>query len=122
MRKNVDPNACPITCSAMHSVVRLLVGHACSCCDEWFCSCTRVTMPGEVQERLDRIDNERTSGIFGGNTAHVPPGQAACSELLHDCYRLVDVAQRCTACAPALSPDPYKNYMAVSECMAAHEE
>ena len=46
------------------------------------------------QERLDRVDNDRTDNVFSGNLQHIPAGQATCSKLLHDCYCLVDVGQR----------------------------
>ena len=87
---------------------------------------SHAMLPLLGQERLDQIDSKRTNGIFGGDLTHVPPGQATCSKLLHDCHRLVEVAQRSAAtgseCAPLADADPYKHYKAVSECYAAHEE
>ena len=78
------------------------------------------------QARLDQIDSERKDGIFGGDLTHVPPGQATCSKLLHDCYRLVNSAQQSATtgskCASVSYADPYKHYKAVSSCYAAHEE
>ena len=79
------------------------------------------------QERLDQIDSERKSGIFGGDLTHVPPGQATCSKLLHDCYRLVEQSHSSppppgSKCASVSYADPYKHYKAVSSCYAAHEE
>lgn len=47
-----------------------------------------------VQGHLDKIDTERKDGVFGGDLQHVPPGQATCSMLLHQCYHEVELALR----------------------------
>ena len=43
-----------------------------------------------VQAKLDDIDSARLArgGIFGGAASEsaIPPGQAACSDLLEECY------------------------------------
>ena len=43
-----------------------------------------------TQNELDEIDSARlkNNGVFGGDikTGDIPVGQAACSELLYECY------------------------------------
>ncbi len=77
-----------------------------------------------LQERLERIENDRRDAVFGGDTKHVPAGQATCSKLLHDCYRLVDVTQRSAEDVLVLGLEQWKcaSYKAMRECEEAHEE
>eukprot|EP01025_Chloroclados_australasicus_P000943 TRINITY_DN10312_c0_g1_i1.p1 TRINITY_DN10312_c0_g1~~TRINITY_DN10312_c0_g1_i1.p1 ORF type:complete len:425 (-),score=52.98 TRINITY_DN10312_c0_g1_i1:361-1521(-) len=45
-----------------------------------------------IQQQLDEIDSQRIGGIFGGSLqqGNIPKGQAVCSDLLQDCYDLVE--------------------------------
>lgn len=51
-------------------------------------------MPALIVLQLDKIDSDRLAhgGVFGGSleSGDIPPGQAVVSELLADCYALVD--------------------------------
>lgn len=56
--------------------------------------CYDVRDGGPSQWSLDEIDSGRRDGVFAGDLTHVPPGQAICSNLLNDCYRLVYLLYR----------------------------
>eukprot|EP01026_Neomeris_dumetosa_P000974 TRINITY_DN10238_c0_g2_i1.p1 TRINITY_DN10238_c0_g2~~TRINITY_DN10238_c0_g2_i1.p1 ORF type:complete len:408 (-),score=56.38 TRINITY_DN10238_c0_g2_i1:272-1423(-) len=66
------------------------------------------------QNMLDAIDSRRVEGVFGGTLSEdkIPAGQAACSDLLGQCYELVEQLKQT---AGAMGPDMRRIYKSIQK-------
>eukprot|EP00884_Botryococcus_braunii_P022291 jgi/Botrbrau1/8746/Bobra.0090s0020.1 len=78
----------------------------------------------EIQNELDAIDRARLAngGVFGGNADNVPPGQAACSELLNQCYDLVAEVVATAAEPPPAMREVLSNLAGIKAAMIRLKE